>query len=101
MKKIFSKYGEAISCPIYKNRLTGKNIGTYFANFDDKISAIFIWKDAYNIICKGENIKVKFVWDKKMTIVIEEVYKIKVLEKVIYIIMGEVFLKKISKKIIM
>ena len=100
MKKSFSKNGEVISCQIHKNRLTGKNIGTYFANFDDKISAIFIWKDAYNLICKGENIQMKFVGDKKMTIVIKDVYKKEVLEKVIYIIMREVFLKKIRKKII-
>ena len=100
MKKIFSKYGEVISCQIHKNRLTWKSIGTYFANFVEKISAIFTWKDAYNLICKGENIQMKFVGDKKMTIVIEEVYKIKVLEKVIYIIMREVFLKRIRKKII-
>ena len=79
MKKIFSKYGEVISCQIHKYRLTGKSIGTYFTNFADKISVIFSWKDAYNLICKGENIQMKFVGDKKMTIVIEEVYKIKVL----------------------
>ena len=42
----------------------------------------------------------KFVGDKKMTIVIKDVYKKEVLEKVIYIIMREVFLKRIRKKII-